>query len=63
MTREEVIKWLKSKLEKIDINLGDIEYNCYSMEHNQLKKYEEHYDMDDNIDTRVSGTRKMTVII
>lgn len=50
MTREEVIKWLKSKLEKIDINLGDIEYNCYSMEHNQLKKYEEHYDMDDNID-------------
>lgn len=50
MTREEVIKWLKSKLEKIDINLGDIEYNCYSMEHNQLKKYEEHYDKDDNID-------------
>lgn len=57
MTREKVIKWVKEQLQHININLGDIEYNCYAMKHEQLKKYEKHYDVEGN-DDKVSYKKK-----
>lgn len=38
MSREEALNVLLDKLELLGIQLGDIEFSCYGLEHNTLKK-------------------------
>ena len=53
MTRKNAIKWVKKQLQDININLGEVEYNCYAIKYEQLKKYEKHYDVDGTINSKI----------
>lgn len=56
----------KKQLQDININLGEVEYNCYAIKYEQLKKYEKHYDVDGTINSKIQkeiGRKKMIAII
>ena len=51
LSEKEILISIKEKY--ININLGEVEYNCYAIKHGQLKKYEKHYDVDGTINSKI----------
>lgn len=53
MSREEALKVVENQLKEFGINLGNIEYNCYSLDYNTLRQEEYAIDMDGKEDQSV----------